>query len=68
MRKLFLTAFLILSAYMLMAQTRIQVQTHKVVAVDEKFNVTFVVDGKVDDSDFIWCGALSAVIHHPYRL
>lgn len=54
MRKLFLTAFLILSAYMLMAQTRIQVQTHKVVAVDEKFNVTFVVDGKVDDSDFIW--------------
>lgn len=38
----------------MLAQTSIQVQTHKVVAEDEKFNVTFVIDGKVDVSDFSW--------------
>ena len=54
MRKLFLTAFLILSAYVLGAQNSIKVQTHKVVAADEKFNVTFVIDGKVSDTDFSW--------------
>ncbi len=54
MRKLFLTAFLILSAFLLDAQTSIKVQTHRVVAVDEKFNVTFIIDGKVSDSDFKW--------------
>ena len=54
MRKLFLTACFILSAFVLMAQTRIQVQTHKVVAEDEKFNVTFIIDGKVSVSEFNW--------------
>lgn len=54
MRKLFLTACLILSAFVLMAQTKIQVQTHKVVAEDEKFNVTFIIDGKVSVSEFNW--------------
>lgn len=38
----------------MLAQTSIQVQTHKVVSEDEKFNVTFVIDGKVDVSDFSW--------------
>lgn len=54
MRKLFLSAILILSTFVMSAQTSIQVQTHKVVAEDEKFNVTFVIDGKVDVSDFSW--------------
>ena len=54
MRKLFLTAFLILSALVAMAQTSIQVQTHKVVAEDERFNVTFVIDGNVKVSEFSW--------------
>ena len=54
MRKLFLSAILILSTFVMLAQTSIQVQTHKVVAEDEKFNVTFVIDGKVDVSDFSW--------------
>lgn len=54
MRKLFLTACFILSAFVLMAQTKIQVQTHKVVAEDEKFNVTFIIDGKVSVSEFNW--------------
>ena len=54
MRKLFLSAILILSTFVMLAQTSIQVQTHKVVSEDEKFNVTFVIDGKVDVSDFSW--------------
>ena len=36
------------------AQTSIQVQTHKVVAEDERFNVTFVIDGNVKVSEFSW--------------
>ena len=54
MRKLLLSALFILSAFLMSAQTSIQVQTHKVVAEDEKFNVSFVIDGKVDVSDFEW--------------
>ena len=54
MRKLFLTAFLVLSALVMTAQTGIQVQTHKVVAEDERFNVTFVIDGNVKVSEFSW--------------
>jgi tetratricopeptide (TPR) repeat protein len=54
MRKMFLTAFLVLSALVMTAQTSIQVQTHKVVAEDERFNVTFVIDGNVKVSEFSW--------------
>lgn len=54
MRKLFLTAFMILSALVVVAQTSIQVQTHRVVAEDERFNVTFIIDGNVKDSQFSW--------------
>ena len=36
------------------AQTSIQVQTHNVVAEDERFNVTFVIDGNVKVSEFSW--------------
>ena len=43
MRKLFLTVLLAISAIALQAQTSIQVQTHNVVAVDEHFNVTFII-------------------------
>jgi tetratricopeptide (TPR) repeat protein len=54
MRKLFLTALLVLSALVMTAQTSIQVQTHNVVAEDERFNVTFVIDGNVKVSEFSW--------------
>lgn len=54
MRKLFLTALLMLSAWMMVAQTSIQVQTHKVVAEDERFNVTFIIDGNGKVTDFSW--------------
>ena len=54
MRKLFFTAFLILSVFVASAQTSIQVQTHKVVAEDERFNVTFIIEGNDRVSDFSW--------------
>ena len=54
MRRLLLTALMFLSALVCVAQTAITVQTHKVVAEDEKFNVTFIIDSKVKVSDFSW--------------
>ena len=35
------------------AQTSIQVQSHKVVSIDEQFNVTFVIEG-AKPTDFTW--------------
>lgn len=54
MRKLFLTIAFVFAAVIVDAQTSIQVQTHKVVAEDERFNVTFVIDGNIKVSDFTW--------------
>ncbi len=54
MRKLFLTALALMSAMMAYAQTEIQVQTHNVVAADEQFNITFVIEGEAKPSDFTW--------------
>ena len=54
MRKLFLTVLLAISAIALQAQTGIQVQTHNVVAVDEHFNVTFIIEGDAKVTDFTW--------------
>ena len=42
-----------MSAVVAFAQTSIQVQSHKVVSVDEQFNVTFVIEG-AKPSDFNW--------------
>ncbi len=36
------------------AQTEILVQTHNVVAADEQFNVTFIIEGEAKSSDFTW--------------
>ncbi len=54
MRKLFLTALMLVSAAMAFAQTEIQVQTHNVVAADEQFNITFIIEGEAKSSDFTW--------------
>ena len=54
MRKLFLTVLSVISALALQAQTGIQVQTHNVVAVDEHFNVTFIIEGDAKVTDFTW--------------
>ena len=54
MRKLFLTVLLAVSAVIVQAQTSIQVQTHNVVAADEHFNVTFIIEGEGKITDFNW--------------
>ncbi len=45
---------MLLSAAMAFAQTEIQVQTHNVVAADEQFNITFIIEGEAKSSDFTW--------------
>ncbi len=44
----------VMSAAAAFAQTEIQVQTHNVVAADEQFNVTFIIEGEAKSSDFTW--------------
>ncbi len=44
----------LLSAAAAYAQTEIQVQVHNVVAADEQFNITFVIEGEAKPSDFTW--------------
>ena len=45
---------LAVSALVSFAQTSIKVQTHNVVAADEQFNVTFIIEGEDKSSDFKW--------------
>ncbi len=54
MRKLFLSFLTLFSAAFAFAQTEIQVQTHNVVAADEQFNITFIIEGDTRPSDFAW--------------
>lgn len=53
MRKLFISIVLLVSALVASAQTSIQVQSHKVVSLDEQFNVTFVIEG-AKPTEFEW--------------
>ena len=53
MRKLFISIVLLITAVAVHAQTSIQVQSHKVVSIDEQFNVTFVIEG-AKPTDFSW--------------
>lgn len=43
-----------LASVAMSAQTKIQVQAHKVVAVNEQFNVTFIIEGESRTTDFEW--------------
>ena len=54
MKRLFVTVLLAMYAVMAFAQTSIKVQTHNVVAADEQFNVTFIIEGEAKSSDFAW--------------
>ncbi len=45
---------MVFMAVMAFAQTSIKVQTHNVVAADEQFNVTFIIEGEDKSSDFSW--------------
>lgn len=53
MRKLLISLVLSLFVLTAHAQTSIQVQAHKVVSIDEQFNVTFVIEG-AKPTDFNW--------------
>ena len=54
MRKLLLTVLMALAAVTASAQTDIKVEAPNVVAADEQFNVTFIIEGEDAPSDFQW--------------
>jgi len=55
MRKFLYAAALLLTTTMqVFAQNSIKVQAPEVVAVDEQFNVTFIIEGEKSASDFQW--------------
>ena len=52
MKKLLFTFFAVLSAWVTYAQTDIKVEVHRVVSVGEQFNLTFIIEGENQASDF----------------
>lgn len=54
MRKLLLTIVSLSIAIAAFAQTRIRVEAPNVVAADEQFNVTFIIEGEDNPTDFQW--------------
>ena len=54
MRKLFLTVLSVLTAFVAFAQSSIKVEAPNVVATDEQFNVTFIIEGENSPTDFAW--------------
>ena len=55
MKKLFcIVAFLLTAIFQMSAQNVIKVEAPDVVAVNEQFNVTFIIEGEKSPSDFQW--------------
>ena len=54
MKKIFLTVLSVLTAFVAFAQSSIKVEAPNVVAADEQFNVTFIIEGENSPSDFSW--------------
>ena len=54
MKKIFLTVLSVLTAVIAVAQTSIKVEAPNVVAADEQFNVTFIIEGENSPTDFAW--------------
>ena len=54
MRKLLLTFVSVVISVAASAQTGIKVEAPNVVAADEQFNVTFIIEGEDSPSDFQW--------------
>ena len=55
MKRLFsIAAFLLMAFFQLAAQNSIKVEAPDVVAVNEQFNVTFIIEGEKSPSDFQW--------------
>ena len=52
MKRLFFTVVMGLMAFVAMAQDVIKVEAPNVVAADEQFNVTFIIEGEDSPSDF----------------
>ena len=52
MKKLSLTLILVLQAFLMSAQLRVEVPD--VVSLDEQFNVTFIYEGENSPSGFEW--------------
>ena len=53
-RLLYIAAFLLISIFSVSAQNSIRVEVPDVVAVNEQFNVTFIIEGEKSPSDFQW--------------
>jgi len=54
MKRLILTIASCVAAALAYGQTDIKVEVHNVVAADEHFNVTFIVEGESSPTDFEW--------------
>ena len=54
MKRLILLTAAVLTAVSSLAQNTIKVETHNVVGEDEQFNVTFIIEGENNPSDFSW--------------
>ena len=54
MKRLYIIILMTLSAIAASAQTEIKVEAPNVVAADEQFNVTFIIEGENNPSDFQW--------------
>lgn len=54
MKKIFLTVLSVLTAFVAFAQSSIKVEAPNVVAADEQFNVTFIIEGEKNPTDFSW--------------
>ena len=57
MKKIFLTVLSVLTAVVAVAQTSIKVEAPNVVATDEQFNVTFIIEGENSPTDFAWASS-----------
>ena len=57
MKKIFLTALSLLALAVAYAQTSISVEAPGVVAADEQFNVTFIIEGEDSPTDFAWASS-----------
>ncbi len=53
-RLLSIAAFLLMAFFQVAAQNSIRVEAPDVVAVNEQFNVTFIIEGEKSPSDFQW--------------
>lgn len=54
MKRILLAALTLLAAAAVYAQTSINVEAPNVVAADEQFNVTFIIEGENSPTDFAW--------------